>query len=398
MTKGRALAIILSLSLALPLELPGQTLHPKLAPLEALLDKDWRGLMKAPDGTADWEVVCVFRALWDGKAVRYTRTVAELKSSEEGTIYWDDMAKKIAFFSIQSNAAHSSGFLTVEKNVITFEGKMTWPAPPPDPGVKQSFDFRNAFELLSESEMVDQWFQNAFGPWRPGHVISFKARKEPSGAGPAASRLLSVQGLQEGDAETMIIPMGDGVPILLDGLFSPGEWEDAKRIDIHENVSLFLKAYGGHVFIGVRISPFRTSAVDMFFCRDGGRIHHLHASAQIGERLLDDNSGRWDRPPFVWGKTADWSANEVRWDERKMQALIQEGRDEGEAQEAANYTYDGFEFQVRESKFGPGPWPFRIEVPMAPHIDKPVIFPAGTRMTPVKGWARFNRAIVSKGN
>jgi hypothetical protein len=23
--------------------------------------------------------------------------------------------------------------------------------------------------------MVDKWFQNAFGPWRPGHVVNFKA-------------------------------------------------------------------------------------------------------------------------------------------------------------------------------------------------------------------------------
>jgi hypothetical protein len=21
--------------------------------------------------------------------------------------------------------------------------------------------------------MIDRWFQNAFGPWRPGHVIEF---------------------------------------------------------------------------------------------------------------------------------------------------------------------------------------------------------------------------------
>lgn len=87
MTIGKALGLILSLILALPLGLPGQTLDPKLAPLEALLDKAWGGLMKAPDGSAEWEVVCAYRALWNGKAVRYTRTAATLGSSEEGTIY-----------------------------------------------------------------------------------------------------------------------------------------------------------------------------------------------------------------------------------------------------------------------------------------------------------------------
>jgi hypothetical protein len=392
MSKGRALALSLSLSLALPLGLPGQTLHRELAPLEALLDKDWRGLMKAPDGTADWEVVCVFRALWDGKAVRYTRTVAELKSSEEGTIYWDDMAKKIAFFSIQSNAAHSSGFLTVEKNVISFEGKLTWPAPPPEPGVKQAFDFRNTFELVSDSEMVDRWFQNAFGPWRPGHRILLKAQEKRAGPGPAAFRPPPRQDVQGGESGAIVIPESNGVPVLLDGRFSSGEWEDAKRIDIHESVSLFLKACGGHSFIGVRISPFRTSAVDMFISPGGERIHHLHASAQIGERLVNEASGRWDSPSFSWGATVDWSANEIRWDEKKMQAMIKEGKSEGEAQEMANYQYDGFEFQVRESKFGPGPWLFRIEVPLAPHINEPVVFPPGTGMKSVMGWARLAKS------
>ena len=390
MADKRVCGLFLAAFFVLRSGLFGQALDPKLASLEPLLDKEWRGLMKAPDGTAEWEVVCAYRALWDGKAVRYTRTVADLQNAEEGTIYWDDTAKKIAFFSLQSNAVHSSGFLTVEKNVITFEGKMTWPAPPPEPGVKQAFDFRNTFELVSESEMVDKWSQNAFGPWRPGHVISFKAQKERAGPGPAAFRPRSRRGAQGGEPGTIVIPERNGMPVLLDGRFSPGEWEDAKRVDIREDVSLFMKTYGGHVFIGIRISPFRTSAIDMFISPGGGRIHHLHASAQIGERLVNEASGRWDKPSFNWGDTVDWSANEIRWDEKKMHSLIKEGKSEGEAQEMANYPYDGFEFQIRRSKIGPGPWLFRIEVPLAPQVDRPVVFPPGTEMGSTKGWARLN--------
>ena len=46
---------------------------------------------------------------------------------------------------------------------------MTWPAPPPNPNVKQSYDFKNTFTFVSATEMIDKWSQNAFGPWRPGH-------------------------------------------------------------------------------------------------------------------------------------------------------------------------------------------------------------------------------------
>jgi hypothetical protein len=174
--------------LALQVPLPGQAIDPRLASLEPLLNREWRGMMKAPDGGAEWEVVCTYEAVWDGKAVKYARTSAEQKSFEEGTIYWDDPAGRIAFFSIHSSGAFSSGSVSREKDLIVFEGRMTMPARPPSADIKQSFDFRNTFEVTSEAEMVDRWFQNAFGPWRPGHVISFKARKNQAGSGPAASR------------------------------------------------------------------------------------------------------------------------------------------------------------------------------------------------------------------
>ena len=173
-----AAGFFLSVFLALQIPLFGQTLDSRLALLEPLLNKEWRGLMKAPDGSAEWEVVCTYRAVWEGKVVKYTRTSAEQNSFEEGTIYWDDPAKKIAFFSVHNNGVFTSGFISIDKKVIIFEGRMTWPAAPPNADIKQSYDFRNTIEFVSESEMVDRWFQKAFGPWRPGHVVSFKAQKK----------------------------------------------------------------------------------------------------------------------------------------------------------------------------------------------------------------------------
>jgi hypothetical protein len=178
MTLRRISGLACFLLLISGLGLRGQVLDPKLSPLEPLLNKDWRGILKAPDGSAEWATACRFEAVWGGQVIKYSRTTPERKSVEEGYIYWDDVAKKPAFFSIQSSAVFMTGFISVDKKVITFEGRMTWPTPPPNPQVKQSYDFRNTFEILSDSEMVDRWFQNAFGPWRPGHVITFRAGKE----------------------------------------------------------------------------------------------------------------------------------------------------------------------------------------------------------------------------
>jgi ketosteroid isomerase-like protein len=193
-----------------------------------------------------------------------------------------------------------------------------------------------------------------------------------------------------GNASELIrVPEGNGRPVLLDGLFSPGEWEDAEKIAIHQNVNLYLKRYGGHVFIGIKITPYKTSVVDMFISPDGESIHHLHTSAQIGERLVNKDSGPWDNPSFVWGYSVDWYANEIRWDNGKMEDLMKKGKDRNEAQEMSYFTYDGFEFQIRQSKFSSDQWLFRIEVPMAPDFDKPVIYPSGTEMKSTKGWVRL---------
>jgi hypothetical protein len=193
----------------------------------------------------------------------------------------------------------------------------------------------------------------------------------------------------EDSAESIMVPEGNGKPVLLDGLFSPGEWEDAEKIIIHPNVHLYLKKYGGHVFIGIKITPYKTSVVDMFISADGKSIHHLHASAQIGERLVNDNSGLWDKPSFIWGYSVDWYANEIRWDNGKMQELMKKGKGRNEAQEMSYFKYDGFEFQIKESKFSSDCWMFRILVPMAPDFDNPVVFPEGTEMKSTNGWLRL---------
>ena len=175
-TKGIP-GIVLGLWLAFPFLLEGQALDPKLAPLEPLLGKTWSGMMKAPDGSAEWEIIVEYKLFGRGGVIKYSRTAPARQGLEEGYLYWDDIAGKIAHFAVDGGGVFATGYVTVDKNVVTFEGRMTWPAAPPNPGIKQAYDFRNTFEFLPGGGMVDRWFQNAFGPWRPGHVITFKARK-----------------------------------------------------------------------------------------------------------------------------------------------------------------------------------------------------------------------------
>jgi hypothetical protein len=187
---------------------------------------------------------------------------------------------------------------------------------------------------------------------------------------------------------TVRVPEGNGRPILTDGIFSPGEWDDAMTIQIRPDLQLLLKKSAGFVFVGLRYSPFTLSVVDLFISPDGRAIRQLHVSAQLGERLLGA-AGAGEDPPFIWGDTADWYANEIRWDAGKVQALTKEGKDPGEAQRAALFRYDGFEFQIRQSKFDSDEWLIRLESPAPPDWSKPVVFPGGTSLASTQGWLRL---------
>jgi hypothetical protein len=205
----------------------------------------------------------------------------------------------------------------------------------------------------------------------------------------AAIRATKVHDSLSAESESIKVPEGDCNPVLLDGLFSPGEWDDAEKIDIQQNASLYLKKYGGHVFIGIKVNPYKTFVVNMFISPDGKNIYQLHTSAQIGERFLNENSSSQDNPPFIWGYSVDWYANEIRWDNKKMQELIKQGKSSNQAQEMSNFKYDGYEFQIRESKFASNQWLFRLQVPIAPDFDQPVIYPPGTMMKSTKGWIKL---------
>ena len=199
-----------------------------------------------------------------------------------------------------------------------------------------------------------------------------------------ASFALSAQ-----ERPTFGVPKGDGKPILTDGIFSPGEWDDALRISIRPNVELLVKKSGGFVYLGFRRSQSSFFVIDLFISPDGRAIRQLHASAQLGERLLNDVPGTDDDPEFTWGDTADWYANEVRWNAGKAQALMKEGKSRDDAIAASLYKYDGFEFAIRQSKFGTGEWLIRLESAASPDWTKPLVFPEGTDAASTRGWLKL---------
>lgn len=152
-----------------------QEVDPRLEALRPLLGKTWQGALASPDGGRSSAVGWTFEPVAGARGVRLVKTSREPEGRGEGFIYWDGVTRSLRLFFIESSGVVLEGIVTVEANVITLQGTMTWPDPPPNPAATQRYEFRNTFEVLSDTAMRDSWFQNAFGPWRPGHVIEFEA-------------------------------------------------------------------------------------------------------------------------------------------------------------------------------------------------------------------------------
>jgi len=182
----------------------------------------------------------------------------------------------------------------------------------------------------------------------------------------------------------LVVPEGDGRPVLVDGVFSPGEWADAATVVVDRDVTLRIKHYRSHVFIGAETGELGGPIIDLFLQSGDGPIWQFHASAQLGERMLTA-AGEED-PEFRWGMTSGWYANEVRWDQIARDSLAAAGAPD-EAYPATFNPYDGFELQFHREKVAGPEWRLRVEVLAAPEYDRaPHVYPAGTQANSTDGW------------
>ncbi len=158
--------------------------------------------------------------------------------------------------------------------------------------------------------------------------------------------------------QSVVVPIGNGVPVLTDGIFTPGEWDDAQLIALGETLELRVKEYRGVVFIGLR-GPAGIGPADLFVLVPGGPICQLHRSAQLAETIVPPSG---ELPPLRrFGYTPDWYANEQRWDIDEAERLRKEGKTPLEIIRAASYPSQGIEFALRRSKFPGERWLIRLE-------------------------------------
>ena len=182
-----------------------------------------------------------------------------------------------------------------------------------------------------------------------------------------------------GQAQQVIkVPQGNGTPVLIDGKISVGEWRDAAVITAAPSIKLYLKHFRGHVFIGLKMETASPSYVDMFLVTGDNQLFNLHASMQIGERLLRDDAWSDISPPNHWGNHVDWIANEAKIDAEKDRSLQISKR---------LFPYDGMEFQLRRARFVGKQWRIRIEVRDFAGEVPDTIFPRISERKKTASWA-----------
>jgi proline iminopeptidase len=177
------------------------------------------------------------------------------------------------------------------------------------------------------------------------------------------------------------VPQGDGTPVLIDGRIVVDEWRDALSLNVDPSVKLYFKQFRGHVYFGIKVDRASPAYVDVFLMDGDHRLYNLHASMQIGERLLVGNDWTDASPVTNWGNSSDWIANEAK---------INAEQDERLPISKRFFPYDGIEYQIRRKRFVGRTWRIRVEVRDFAGQLPDTVFPANSQRRDSKHWAILN--------
>ena len=181
------------------------------------------------------------------------------------------------------------------------------------------------------------------------------------------------------------VPEGNGKPVLLDGIFAPGEWNDALKVSIHDRVDLFLKVNSGHLFLGLKFAAAAGVITDIWMTSDDKTVYQMHSSGQLGEGVLSLPVA--DAVPgtmidTIIGYTKDWDANEIKSDSKKKAEWQAAGRP-AEGYRKVLFPSDGKEYQIVLSKFGGRRLKMRL---MSGGPKGLIIFPEKSDLKSTENW------------
>lgn len=185
----------------------------------------------------------------------------------------------------------------------------------------------------------------------------------------------------------IIVPHGNGRDILLDGILSDGEWDDAYKIPLDYNINLFFKENDGFLYLAANYNNNLGMGIDLYLSPADTIIYQFHISAQLGEKILTPNMPDSLEPNWVFGQTCDWYANEIRWDVNRQRKLMDSlSMSPYEAFTKTIFPGVAVEFQLKLSKFNSDSLKMKIEGFGGSDYNKILDFPEGTDRKNLENW------------
>lgn len=162
----------------------------------------------------------------------------------------------------------------------------------------------------------------------------------------------------------------ESTSVMIDGKFQVEEWADAVALPAGDSLTLYLKHDRENIYLCVR-GMFRRpvlGGIDLYVEAAGLQLN-LHASAKLGERLLQDGA----YGDYTWWNNDSWIANVVRierFEDRKF--LMDECK----------------EFQLSRSRFKGND--FRLAVVVSVPDGRITTVPPGASPLKSTGWLQVD--------
>ncbi len=138
-----------------------------------------------------------------------------------------------------------------------------------------------------------------------------------------------------------VVNVPNGRPVLVDGKCEAEEWNDAAELSTSKDYKLLFKKTTDYVFICVAPVKEGNFIVDLYLSAAGGKLHTLHVSAKLGERVLEGAQWKEWTVDWNWWEVRDWWANTLRLVSFENRSIL---------------PSKAIEFQIGRKRFGGKHW------------------------------------------
>ena len=189
---------------------------------------------------------------------------------------------------------------------------------------------------------------------------------------PLLLTILMLAGCSENNKQ---VPTESGAIIIPDGHFNEEAWDESLTFELAPEGKLHILQSEEEVLLGIQYKKALGKYADVLLSNDSMGTINLHASMQLGERLL---VGNWNDtiPAWNWGNNTGWIANTVYYREHNEKLLLME----------SIAPYEGFEFRISKKKIRQNKLLLRLEIHDFMDTSKNEFYPVLSNRKDTSSW------------